>query len=646
MKQIIALLIIIFASLAFAGPPELPTTLYGRVLNADGSPAAGVEVTASWIDSDGKERTTVVKTLTQDQASGLGNPGLAGFYLFNHGLLKARDTSLIEMTVEEHGASIESRPGGNVVRCEDIVLTVASRTPGAAHAAAGEPGAQGSGDSGGGESSGAVSGGSDSSGSWHGTSDTSNRAQPGMPTTLYGQLLDGASPAPGETVIAEWTDPDGNLRTAQTKTLTKEEAKSFGYEGFEGFYFFNRGDITSHGNITVKHLKESKAYDLTSVAAVAGSRIEVPTQLLYGGKKTDVVIGSGEQAKPIVGHDQLKLSAVQEVEYSVSDKDNQADTSRGLTFFVAGILIIVVLLASVLARKRITDRVSDLHAGSTANLSRLLVRWSKSKLASVMTKSLITIGPGATIRNALDLMVKEDMGSLIVVEGNRPIGILRETDFLKIDFHTERLDDGCSKPVNKLLVADLMTSSVSACPADATIGRALGILSRGGATAILVTEGGRLGGLVTRYDLLRSFDKRYCAKSSPVVEVIVAKTMAEKILSVTKDQLLLDITEQLRISGYAIVTGENGSPVGIVTIRDIIHELNKRLSLKAVRVEHIMTSHLCYVTPGLNIISANHIMVEKKYKRLPVINNKRVIGVVTRETITRALYNQIPKGKK
>jgi CBS domain-containing protein len=74
---------------------------------------------------------------------------------------------------------------------------------------------------------------------------------------------------------------------------------------------------------------------------------------------------------------------------------------------------------------------------------------------------------------------------------------------------------------------------------------------------------------------------------------------------------------------------ENGKPVGIVTDRDIV--------LRAVAdggscdkpVREIATLDLVFVKPGDSTREATRIMAERQIRRLPVIEDGRLVGIVS-----------------
>ena len=73
---------------------------------------------------------------------------------------------------------------------------------------------------------------------------------------------------------------------------------------------------------------------------------------------------------------------------------------------------------------------------------------------------------------------------------------------------------------------------------------------------------------------------------------------------------------------------ENGKPVGIVTDRDIV--------IRAVAegggertIREIATMDLAFVKPGDSIRDAEKLMSERQVRRLPVVENDRLVGIVS-----------------
>ena len=89
--------------------------------------------------------------------------------------------------------------------------------------------------------------------------------------------------------------------------------------------------------------------------------------------------------------------------------------------------------------------------------------------------------------------------------------------------------------------------------------------------------------------------------------------------------------------GSVVVTHED-KPVGIVTERDILERVvAKGLDASKIQVIDIMSTPLITVKGNLPIVEAIRIMQKKKIRRLLVLENKKLSGIVTQRDLLRAL---------
>jgi CBS domain-containing protein len=113
-------------------------------------------------------------------------------------------------------------------------------------------------------------------------------------------------------------------------------------------------------------------------------------------------------------------------------------------------------------------------------------------------RRLITIGPDATVMEALALFVEHNIGSLPVVSASgKVIGIFTERDVLYGDhrdpehFHRE-------------LIRDVMTPNPITCSPDDAVHAVMGRMSQNKVGQLPVVDAGKLVGLVSVGDLIKS----------------------------------------------------------------------------------------------------------------------------------------------
>ena len=105
-----------------------------------------------------------------------------------------------------------------------------------------------------------------------------------------------------------------------------------------------------------------------------------------------------------------------------------------------------------------------------------------------------------------------------------------------------------------------------------------------------------------------------------------------KICSISKDQSVrqaLILMSEKNI-GAIIVVDNNDFPVGIFSERDYARKvILKGKNSKNTLLDEVMTKELITVTKDHKIDQCMEIMVEKRIRHLPVLENKKIIGIIS-----------------
>ncbi|MBS3760465.1 CBS domain-containing protein [Halodesulfurarchaeum sp.] len=116
-------------------------------------------------------------------------------------------------------------------------------------------------------------------------------------------------------------------------------------------------------------------------------------------------------------------------------------------------------------------------------------------LAELMSTKLITVPLGVTLDAAVNEMLGNRVGSVLVVDGEEPVGIITETDILAAGSGTER-------PFGDIPVSRAMSPNLVTIDPDATAESAIERMQEYGIKKLVVTEDGTLTGIVTTTDLV------------------------------------------------------------------------------------------------------------------------------------------------
>ena len=121
-----------------------------------------------------------------------------------------------------------------------------------------------------------------------------------------------------------------------------------------------------------------------------------------------------------------------------------------------------------------------------------------------------TIDAGANAADAARRMARSHVGSLVVLDGDRPAGLLTDRDLALGVLATGQSAEGCS-------VADLMTRPLITLPWTATLGDATRVMRRHGVHRLpIVNEQGDLVGLIAADDLQIALGERLLNASKAI----------------------------------------------------------------------------------------------------------------------------------
>jgi len=129
--------------------------------------------------------------------------------------------------------------------------------------------------------------------------------------------------------------------------------------------------------------------------------------------------------------------------------------------------------------------------------------------------------------------------------------------------------------------------------------------------------------------------------------VLIAKDIVEKeFLSLSRETTALEAARQMKAKkhGYAIVASSAGSPEGIVTEWDYLSKIvAEGKDPSHVKLGDIMTSELVSVDASVGLDQVAQLMTQKGIRRVLVLKDKKVIGVITAAIMLSRLKEYVDK---
>lgn len=122
----------------------------------------------------------------------------------------------------------------------------------------------------------------------------------------------------------------------------------------------------------------------------------------------------------------------------------------------------------------------------------------------------------------------------------------------------------------------------------------------------------------------------------------ILATKGMRVITISPDKQIRDAVKLLTQHniGALVVVDERARPVGILSERDIIREtaVNERLFDRA--VADLMTHDPITGTPADDTHSLAHTMTERRFRHIPIVDEGRLVGIVSIGDILKAERDQ------
>ena len=119
----------------------------------------------------------------------------------------------------------------------------------------------------------------------------------------------------------------------------------------------------------------------------------------------------------------------------------------------------------------------------------------------------------------------------------------------------------------------------------------------------------------------------------------ILKTKGNKIWSIAPHETVYKALQLMSEKDLgALVVIDKGKVVGLFTERDYARKvILKGKSSKTTSVSELMTKKVLYVDPDTSVEDCMSLMTEKRVRHLPVMEKKKLVGVVTQGDVVKQL---------
>jgi len=247
------------------------------------------------------------------------------------------------------------------------------------------------------------------------------------------------------------------------------------------------------------------------------------------------------------------------------------------------------------------------------------------KVKDIMSRDIAFVSPESTLVSAAKIMSSKAVSCLIVPGNKAPLGIVTEADML-------RRGMAGGNDLSKINVEQIMSSPVRSVPPDLSVMDASNIMEAENIRRLVVLDGDRSVGIVTQTDMVRVLASYAVAKE-------VTAVMTSDVAVIDSSASVKEAAQIMATEGISCVVAMNkNNVVGIFTERDFLRRvIAMRRSPARTRLKTVMSCPVVTVYSDCSVLSAWKLLERTGIRRLVVMDDERLVGVMTQTDILKAI---------
>ena len=244
----------------------------------------------------------------------------------------------------------------------------------------------------------------------------------------------------------------------------------------------------------------------------------------------------------------------------------------------------------------------------------------------------VTISKSAVITEALDKMLDEGIDPLIVLNNNTVVGTVSRMSVAE-KLGTRR---NSSISPNSIHVANTVEEDFTTVYPDQDIEILIPLL-QAYKMVVVYDDDHRLIGKVTAQDLLRRY--RPEAPLAEVMEKAVTIDTEERVVHLRR-RMIDDTILRFIVTDHEQVVGivtETDVAVAMRNFREVVDDKHQDHRIRNLLVKDIMSSPVMSMDAGCSLDDVIDLMIAKNISTVPVTAGDQLAGMITRESLIRAL---------
>ena len=184
-------------------------------------------------------------------------------------------------------------------------------------------------------------------------------------------------------------------------------------------------------------------------------------------------------------------------------------------------------------------------------------------------------------------------------------------------------------------IKNLMSEDLITVDKDQNLTDALKLLRKHNVSRLPVINNKELVGIISERDIANKLgSSKY--EHMPASRLHISSVMVKDVITVPQSMQLGEVAKIMLEKGIGSVPVMDGdNMVGIVSKADFV-TLAVGIAFDKITVKEVMTKDLVVVSPTERIVHARRQMIEAHVGRLPVVDDEKLVGMITSKDLMRA----------
>ena len=172
----------------------------------------------------------------------------------------------------------------------------------------------------------------------------------------------------------------------------------------------------------------------------------------------------------------------------------------------------------------------------------------ESTVEEIMTRNVVKVRPDDNLSYVVQLLSEKNFSGLPVVEGNKFVGVISESDIIKIIGSKSilELDTLGLKKLKYIKVSEAMSKSPIAIYEKAKVSKAADLMNKYNISRLpVINERGELVGIVTKKDIIKGLSKDFLIRviKEPEKQLEFVETYLDEILKIVEREGSISVEE-------------------------------------------------------------------------------------------------------